>query len=232
MDLEALGQQFGLTPQQTQAAFEALAPVVASGLRRQASGGGLSDLAGALQGGAHTRYADDPSAASSPQAVDDGNAFLGQIFGSKDMSRGVAQQLSADTGIGAAILKKMLPVIAAMIMGQLAKSAMGGTSGGGNSGGGLGDILGQILGGGQQGQAGGGGLGDILGQVLGGATQSGGGGGGLGDILGQVLGGGQQGQSGGGGLGDILGQVLGGGTTQGNAADDLLKSVSEALRRR
>ena len=228
MDLEALGQQFGLTPQQTQAAFEALAPVVASGLRRQASGGGLSDLAGALQGGAHARYADDASTAVSPQAVDAGNEILGQIFGSKDMSRGVAQQLSADTGIGAALLKKMLPVIAAMIMGQLAKSATGGTSGGGTSGGGLGDILGQVLGGGQQGQ--GGGLGDILGQVLGGGAQSGGGG--LGDILGQVLGGGQQGQSGGGGLGDILGQVLGGGTTQGNAADDLLNSVSEALRRR
>ena len=102
MDLTALGQQFGLTPQQTQAAFEALAPVVASGLRRQASGGGLDDLVGAITGGSHARHADNPA---SPQAVDAGNEILGQIFGSKDMSRGVAQQLSANTGI---VLSKTL----------------------------------------------------------------------------------------------------------------------------
>lgn len=226
MDIATLGQQFGLSPQQSQAALEALAPVVAAGMRRNASGGGdLGGLIGSLSGGGLSRYADDGDGLSSPQAVDDGNAILGQIFGTKDVSRGVAQQLSASTGIGSDILKKMLPIIAAMIMGQLAKSAGGG--GQSQGGGGLGDILGSVLGGGQQ-QSGGGGLGDILGSVLGGGQQSGGGG--LGDILGQVLGGGQQ--SGGGGLGDILGQVLGGGTAKGNAADDLLSSVSEALRRR
>lgn len=73
----------------------------------------------------------------------------------------------------------------------------------------------------QQASGGLGGLGDILGQVLGGAQQGGGSaapvGGGLGDILGQIqkqLGGaspssGPQGGSAGGGLMDILGQVLG-----------------------
>ena len=230
MDIAAIGRQFGLDPQQTQAAFEALAPVVAAGMRRSTGNeGGLSDLIGALSGGTHARYAEDTSALGSPQATGDGNAILGQIFGTKEVSRGVAQQVSASTGIGSDILKKMLPVIAAMIMGQLAKSAGGGASQGG---GGLGDILGQVLGGGQGGPAQGGGLGDILGQVLGGGQS--GGSGGLGDILGQVLGGGQNpgGGAAGGGLGDILGQVLGGGTAQGNAADDLLNSVSEALRRR
>jgi uncharacterized protein YidB (DUF937 family) len=76
--------------------------------------------------------------------------------------------------------------------------------------------------------AGGGGLGDILGDILGGGNRPSGrggrpegggmpGGGGLGDILGDILGGGRPsgrgGQPGGpgGGLGDILGDILGGG---------------------
>lgn len=263
MDLTAIGQQFGLNAQQTQAAFDALAPVVAAGLRRNAqSDGGLSDLIGALAGGGHARYAEDPGQLAAPQAVDDGNAILGHIFGSKDVSRGVAQQLSASSGIGESVLKKLLPIIAAMVMGQMAKGASGGQAGQG--GGGLGDILGSILGSGAQG--GGGGLGDILGSVLGGAAQ-GGGGGGLGDILGGILGGSSVGPEElpqarapgrqtpqGGGLNDILrdvlgsgtpesqdraartrqglDQMLGGGTSQGSEADNLLRSVEEMLRRR
>lgn len=82
--------------------------------------------------------------------------------------------------------------------------------GGGMGGGGLGDILGDILRGGQGGPGrgpaggpGGGGLGDILGDILGGGRgMPGDAGGGRGPAGGGM---------GGGGLGDILGQVLGGG---------------------
>ena len=167
MDLSEIGRQFGLDEAQTRAAFEALAPVVAAGVRRNAaSDGGLGDLLGAVLKGDHGRYLDDPAALGSRDSVADGNAILGHIFGSKDVSRGVAQQLSSQSGIGADILKKLLPVIAAMVMGQIAKKSFGGgqASGGGGS---LGDILGSVLGGGQQAQ--GGGLGDSLGNVLGGA---------------------------------------------------------------
>lgn len=234
MDLSEIGRQFGLNEAQTRAAFEALAPVVAAGVRREAGNdGGLGDLLGAVLNGNHGRYVDDPSVLGAPETAADGNAILGHIFGSKEVSRGVAQQLSADTGIGAAVLKKLLPVIAAMVMGQIAKKTMGGQSTGG---GGLGDILGGILGGGSgQPQSGGGGLGDILGSILGGAA--GGqpsGGGGLGDILGDLLGGGadapqrqeqiSRGRK-------TLDGILGGGTTRGNAADDLLASVDRLTRR-
>jgi len=257
MDYETIGRQFGLDAQQTQAAFEALAPVVAAGMRRNAaSDGGLADLIGALAGGGHARYAGDPSVLAAPETIDDGNAILGHVFGSKEVSRGVAQQLSAETGIGAAILKKMLPVIAAVVMGQLARKAFGGAASG--SGGGLGDILGQVLGGGTSAQAPGGGLGDILGGILGGQGGQGQAqGGGLGDILGQVLGGGggaQTGRQAPGGLEDMLREVLGGGaspeaqetvtqtrrslddilgggSSRGSAAEDLLSSVERALRR-
>ena len=55
-----------------------------------------------------------------------GNQILEQIFGSKDVSRGVANQAADLSGVGSAILKKMLPVIAAMIIGNLTKGMMGG----------------------------------------------------------------------------------------------------------
>jgi hypothetical protein len=218
MDFSELGRQFGLNEAQTRAAFEQLAPVVAAGIRRNnQSDGGLENLLKALQAGNHSRYADDSSSLQYDQVADDGNAILGHVFGSKDVSRGVANQAADLSGVGSAVLKKMLPVIAAIVMGQLAKRMGGGgsagaqvPSGSGQGGGGLGDILGDILGGGkaapQSGGPGGGGLGDILGDILGGGTRQGqsapqpgggSGGGGLGDILGDILGGGRQQQGGG-----------------------------------
>jgi hypothetical protein len=225
MDLAAIGQQFGLTEEQTRAAFDALTPVVASGVRRSAqSPTGLQDiLSSALNGNQNL------DAAS-------GNEILGQIFGSKDVSRGVAQQLSATSGIGAAVLKQLLPIIASIVMGQVAKKMGGG--GQSSGGGGLGDILGDILGGGsqqqrQQPQSGGGGLGDILKDVLGGGgqqqapqTQ----GGSLEDMLKDILGGGAQPETVNHGR-KRLDDVLGGGTQRGTDADILLDSVTRSVRR-
>ena len=198
MDLSAIGQQFGLTEEQTRAAFDALTPVVASGVRRTAqSETGLQDiLNSALNGNRQLNTAS-------------GNDVLGQIFGSKDVSRGVAQQLSATSGIGAAVLKQLLPIIASIVMGQVAKKMGGGQSSGG---GGLGDILGDILGGGsqqQQPQSGGGGLGDILKDILGGGAQP------------ETVNHGRK----------RLDDVLGGGTQRGTDADILLDSVTRSVRR-
>lgn len=242
MDLAELGKQFGLDAAQTQAAIDALAPVVAAGIRRNTQDdGGFADLISALARGNHAQYVDDPAVLESPVVVDDGNAILGHVFGSKDVSRGVAQQLSASSGIGASVLKKLLPIVAAMVMGQIAKKALGGGAASrapapapAPSGGSLGDILGQVLGGGQpssQGQ--GGGLGDILGDILSGGqgrpqgqtrAPAPGGGGGLGDILGDILGGGQGGQGraqpapGGPSIEDMLKDILGGGAGGGGTA--------------
>src|SRR5262245_34505369 len=225
MDYAELGRQFGLNEAQTRAAFEQLTPVVAAGIRRNnQTDDGLGNLLKALQAGNHSRYADDPRSLQFDQVADDGNAILGHVFGSKDVSRGVANQAADLSGVGSAVLKKMLPVIAAIIMGQLAKKMGGGAarapqggSTGGSGGGGLGDILGDILGGGRQTAPQGGGA-DAP------AAGGGAGGGGLGGIWGDILGGGRQGQGapapkgGSGGLGDILGDILGGSRAPGGPA--------------
>jgi hypothetical protein len=247
MDLSAIGRQFGLNEQQTRAAMDALAPVVAAGMRRNAqSPEGLQDILGSVLMGNRARSLEDENAVQFDNAKSSGDEILGQIFGSKDVSRGVTQQLSATSGIGAAVLKKLLPIVASIVMGQVAKKMGGG--GTGASGGGLGDILSDILGGGQQRQqpqSEGGGLGDILKDVLGGGAQQQpeaqqrqaptGQGGSLEDILGEILNGGKGGvvvkQIPQDQMGDILKDIFGGNFPGGGQTTERYNPPEEAVTR-
>ena len=163
--MRQIAQQTGLADADARRALQHLSPALSRGIQRNIGAeGGLDSLLRALQSGNHGRYLDDPSQLGN--AVDDGNNILGHIFGSKDVSRGVANQVSQQTGIGADLIKKMLPLIASVVMGTLAKNMGGGPGGQAQaSGGGLGDILGSVLGGGQA-QSGGGGLGGLLTSIL------------------------------------------------------------------
>lgn len=238
--LENIGGQFGLDRQQTQAAIEQLAPVVAAGLRRNTSSPqGMLELLGALQRGSHEQYLDDPDAIQFDRVKGDGNKILGHAFGSKDMSRQVAMHAAGQTGIGGAILKQLLPIIASMVLGSLTRKMGGGTPRAPQprGGGGLGDILGDILGGGGGGtmrrapapQPGSGGLGDILGDILSGGLGSG-----------QARRPQQQAETPDFEYDedalnrhrDVLEETLGRGSSSGNAAEDLLNSVERHLGRR
>ncbi|MCU0830783.1 MAG: DUF937 domain-containing protein [Rhizobiaceae bacterium] len=124
--MELLARQFNLNQQQAQLALDALLPAFSEGLKRNtADPMGLGGLMQAMMTGNHAKYFEDAANAFSPSAVQDGNAVLGQLFGSKDLSRAVAANAQAMTGIGESVLKQMLPVIASMVMGGLAKQTMG-----------------------------------------------------------------------------------------------------------
>jgi hypothetical protein len=132
------GQAVGLSQDQTAAALSALVPALASGLTKNASApGGLDSLLGALTGGGHARYVDDPSTLQTADAVNDGNNILGHILGSKDASRAVASTAAGQTGISEDVLKKLLPIAATMLMGSLAKQHAGGATASSVPGGGL-----------------------------------------------------------------------------------------------
>ena len=147
-----LGREFGLTTQQTQAAVAALLPAISMGLKRStATPEGLGNLF-ALMGARQDLYAmyDDPQAAFSRQGREAGDAVLSRMFGSPDASRAIADQAQQLSGISSTILKKLLPVLAGLLIsglmrsgsGQAAPSAPQASPAGG---GGLGDILRQIF---------------------------------------------------------------------------------------
>jgi hypothetical protein len=80
----ALSRRFSLDESQTRAAIDQLAPAVMAGMRREtASPDGLSGLLKGLASGNHGRYLDGDDSG----IVDDGNAILGHVFGSKEKGR-------------------------------------------------------------------------------------------------------------------------------------------------
>ena len=119
---KSAGGQFGLNAKQSQSAIAALLPAISSALKKNtASPQGMAGLLGALQNNDHGRYMDNPDVYSHSATRNEGNNILGHLFGSKDVSRAVAGHAAKQSGIGADILKKMLPMVATMAMGSLSK---------------------------------------------------------------------------------------------------------------
>lgn len=152
--------QFGIDPQQAQSAIESLMPAFSEGLKRQVSSpNGFANLLQALADGHHANYMSNPMAAFSSQGMQEGNAILGHLFGDKEISRAVAKQAEATSGVSEAILKKMLPALAPMVLGGLyqqmaeaprpKQTSNAGYAQGAMGGGGIfGQILEQMMGGG------------------------------------------------------------------------------------
>lgn len=162
--LGSISRELGLDQAATQSAAEALLPSILGGFQKQAQpansgAGGLADILGGLaSGGLRGGGLLDAVVGSAPTPLQPGNDILGQIFGSKDVSRTVADHAAQSTGISPDILKKMLPLLAMAVTGYLASQSRDQSqSGAGAASGGLGGILGQVLGGG----GGAGGLGGL-----------------------------------------------------------------------
>jgi len=120
---------------------------LSAGLRQNMqSPDGLSGLVGALSGGTHQRYIDDPSALGAAASVADGNGILGHVLGSKDVSRQVAARASAQTGLGPEVLKRMLPLVATLVMGAMSRQAKANSGAPLSTGAGAGGLL-EMLGG-------------------------------------------------------------------------------------
>ena len=126
-NIRQLAGKFGLDETQATSAVKHLLPSLSQGLKKNVKKpGGLESLLGALQGGNHQRFLNDPSELDQAQATTEGNGILGHLFGSKEVSRNVAAQASTESGIDGGILKKMLPLVATMAMGSMSKQTDGG----------------------------------------------------------------------------------------------------------
>ncbi len=155
--MSSLGSNLGFNQGQSASALGQLLPVISQGLLAKISQGGEGGLLDALESGQHANYIDNPQTLADDATTQDGNKILGHILGSKDASRAAAKQASESSGLDYGLLKKALPVVAAVAMGALAKSRkaaptregfsgqigglLGGLAGAGSSSGGLGSIL-------------------------------------------------------------------------------------------
>lgn len=133
--LDAISQQLGIDRQSAQAGASALLPSLLGGFRKQAQmeaggteggAGNLLGLLGSLGGGSLLDAVTSPR----PASKEPGDRILGQVFGSKEVSRTVAGQAAQSTGIDPSVLKKMLPLLAMAVSGYLAsRSGAGGAQG-------------------------------------------------------------------------------------------------------
>jgi hypothetical protein len=120
--MESVARELGINEGQARSGAEALLPAVLGGFRQQAQSqpaglGGLVDMLGKMGGGG---LMDDVLGAQ-PTNIDRGNEVLGQIFGSKDVSRTVAQKAGGQTGLDPVVLKKMLPMLGMLVAGFMSK---------------------------------------------------------------------------------------------------------------
>ena len=218
-NVDEISGRFGLTEEQTLEAMAAVIPAFSEGFKRQTSTPeSATRFIEALASGRHGRYAENPGYALDDDGMQEGNAILGHLFGNKQVSRAVAKQAAADTGISDSMFKSLLPAMASMAMGSIFKGATSSniTPTEASNAGGLGDLLGDVLGGGGSGPSAGNSGGGILGQIIEGLA------GGLLEGAGSATrptrrrraptrrSGSRRPNS----LEDLLGEVLGGGTTK------------------
>jgi hypothetical protein len=152
--LQAMARELGVSEAQAASGAAALLPALLGGFKKQAQSqpaglDGLGGLLGQLGGGSLL----DDVLAPQPTDVRRGNDVLGEIFGSQDVSRTVAQHAAAQSGLTPALLKQMLPLLAMLVTGYLAKQPGAGVEAQpspeqpSSAGGGLGGLLGSLLGG-------------------------------------------------------------------------------------
>ncbi len=146
--LQSIARELGVSETQAASGAEALVPAILGGFKKQAQSQpagleGLGGLLGQLGGGGLL----DQVLAPQPTDGGRGNDVLGQIFGSKDVSRAVAQNAASQSGLDPALLKKMLPMLAMVVTGLMAKQQGSAAAQPSAAGEGLASLLGSLVGG-------------------------------------------------------------------------------------
>lgn len=103
---QTIGQQFGLSQEQSRRAIEALLPALAAGFQHSAASDPMGF--GRMLGFAGTGATGNPYAFGT-------EPIFAQLFGSPALSQAVLQQAASASGIGTQTLRQMLPVMAGMV---------------------------------------------------------------------------------------------------------------------
>jgi len=161
--LDSMARELGISEGEAARGAEALAPALLGGVKKEALAqpqglGGLGDLLGQLGGGGLLDQVLSPQ----PTDTRQGDGVLNQIFGSRDVSRTVADDAATRSGLDASMLKRMLPMLAMLVAGYMAKQGGSASTTSTDTDGGLGGLLGGLLGGGSSAAGASGGLTSLL----------------------------------------------------------------------
>src|SRR4051794_18813507 len=131
--VQSMARELGVSESEAHSGAAALLPAILGGFQKHAESApngmhGLGDTLAKLGGGALLDNVVSPQ----PTDIGRGNNVLGEIFGSKDVSRSVAEGAASQTSLHPSLLKRMLPMVAMMAAGYMAKQSQ---SGGGQLGG-------------------------------------------------------------------------------------------------
>ncbi len=158
-----MARELGVDERQARSGAEALLPAILGGFKQQAQtqpagASGLLGMLGRLGGGSLM----DEVLGAKPTNLEHGNQVLGQIFGSKDVSRAVAQNAAGQTGLDPNILKKMLPMLGMLVAGYMSKQGGAAPKASHDPASALGDMLRGRGTGQPAGRSGAGGIADML----------------------------------------------------------------------
>jgi hypothetical protein len=122
--IENLATQFGITPDQAQAAVQAIIPALSTAfMQKLGQPGELGSIISAITDSSHQASFSNPEAAQSETTAQKGGDVINNIFGSNHIANQIAQRVANATGLRADVIMQMLPVVASIAIGGLAKAA-------------------------------------------------------------------------------------------------------------
>jgi hypothetical protein len=172
LPVEAIAAKLGVDPSVARQAIEEGGATILTGLKRNAqTPEGSQAILKAV--GRHSGTVGEGTVDVDRVDTADGQKILGHIFG--DQQGAVAQKLTSEPRTAGIDFGKLLPILAPIVLGLIAKKQGGAAdragSGSATGDGGIGDIIGGLLGGGGSGTgsaAGGIDIGGLLGGLFGG----------------------------------------------------------------
>jgi hypothetical protein len=115
-----LANTVGLDEASVNQVVNQLMPVISKSIQQNiGQSGAVSGLLNSL--GQYQQYVEQPERLAEPVAIDEGNAVLGEVFGSKDVSRQVASHVAEKTNVDSSLVKQLLPMAATIVMGSLSQ---------------------------------------------------------------------------------------------------------------
>lgn len=159
LPIDQIAAKLGVDPSVASEAVAQGGGAILNGLHKNASTTEGSAAIEAALGKHASTTADNAS-------VEDGTKILGHVFGGKEQE--VAETLNKSDATAGIDFGKLLPMIAPVLMGMLAKNQSSQQTTTQASGGGIGDLIGGLLGAGGGNTGGGIDLGGLLGGLLGG----------------------------------------------------------------